>query len=481
MTTDAPFLTGHATADLESSLIGAVLIMGDRGRAIGADFLAGLRLEPDDFMGMKHRATFEAIRRLEKAGHSVDVLSIQTDLDGAGMLDAVGGPAFLGDCALVGARQSDTAYEYAAEIRDRAQGRRIAVKLDDVLTLHRSGEKSGAMLMSEIMHKLSEVATGTATEEAAKPVGEIMSKRMATIERLAQQRADGTGAAMTGIPTGVAGLDKMIGGYQRGIVTIVAGRPGHGKSSVAVAGCDAATSAGYGAQLFAMEDSEDALGDRFLSRWGSVPAHILRSGELGRAESARLVSAIAKGKSRPNLLIDNRNGLTAEEVIRSMRRHRRENNTQIVWVDYITLLRGAERRAGRREINEEQEIAGNMQALAEAARLDEVAIIVLAQLNRENEKRADRRPRIADLRGSGRLEEMCRALIGLYRGAATEDATPLRHADWECDCEASLKTCEHTPTASEFQEIAQLLVLKNNGGPTGRVWCRWHGPTMTIW
>jgi replicative DNA helicase len=146
-----------------------------------------------------------------------------------------------------------------------------------------------------------------------------------------------------------------------------------------------------------------------------------------------------------------------------------------VIVDYVQLVRRNPR------LDENAALDEIMTAFAAAAKEDDGAIawLVLSQLNRKVEERADKRPLLSDLRGSGALEERAKVAVGLYRGAYYH-AEPQKEIDYDCTCvgRTPASACQHRPTDEEFERQLQLLLLKNNNGRCGRVFATWCGPTM---
>ena len=150
-----------------------------------------------------------------------------------------------------------------------------------------------------------------------------------------------------------------------------------------------------------------------------------------------------------NWRVDSRSGLTAEEIVRSVRRHKRKNGTKLVIVDYIQLI--AWPKYARTPHDALTQI---ITVLANAAKADGISYVVMSQLNRGVEQRDDKRPLLSDLRESGSLEERSKCVLALYRP---------NYYDPNAD-----------PT------LAQILVLKNSNGQTGTVDATWDGPTMKL-
>jgi replicative DNA helicase len=127
---------------------------------------------------------------------------------------------------------------------------------------------------------------------------------------------------------------------------------------------------------------------------------------------ANINDAMRKLGRRKGWLVDGRSGVTADEIVRSVRRRKRENNTRIVIVDYIQLVKRPARMSPHEALSE------IITTLADAAKQDGIAYVVMSQLNRELEKREDKRPQMSDLRESGSLEERAKCIVGVYRGSA---------------------------------------------------------------
>jgi replicative DNA helicase len=219
-----------------------------------------------------------------------------------------------------------------------------------------------------------------------------------------------------------------------------------------------------------------------MARVSKVPSQQIRNCALNRGEMGALQDAMRNLARRKGWLFDGRSGITAEEVVRSVRRRKKDNQTKVVIVDYIQLLKKPTFRMSTHEA-----LGESITTLADAAKADGIAYVVMSQLNRDLEKREDRRPQLSDLRESGSLEERSKCVVGVYRGAAYK-LPPKRHVDFECNCtDEHLRAlakkgeqCSHVPSDDAFQAQVQLHVLKNSNGPTGCIDATWHGPTTRI-
>jgi replicative DNA helicase len=443
-----------ALFELESSVIGAIFVRPDN--------LALLpEIEAQHFAHFKPRITFEAIRNLEHRGLPIDVTTVGDELGRVGQLEAVGWD-FLGNCTL-SVPTAENAVEYARRVRDHALRRRLLETLAEVLSHGRNGEHTGAELLTMALAGLS-VLDAEQPEQAA-TIGEIVKRRIAQLEEIARERALGI-TTLSGMPSGIAELDSKLGGWQPGIMSIVAARPSMGKSSLGLATADACTAKGFGVHLFSLEDTESAYADRVMSRTSQVPAESIRNSTLARGQLDSLQRAVGDITRRTGWIVDGRSGVSAQEIVRSVRRHRRSNATRVVIVDYVQLVAKPNPRMTMHEAL--TEIATTF---SDAAKQDGIAYVVMSQLNREIEKREDKRPQLSDLRESGALEERAKCVVGIYRGAAY-GGKPKRGIDYPRD--------GSEPSEDEFERMVQLLVLKNNNGRTGTIRASWHGPTTRM-
>lgn len=439
--------------ELERSVLGAILLRPENLAVLPS-------LEPGHFLSPRAKVVFGVVRNLEAKGLPIDVTTVGDELVRDGTLEAVGWD-YLGTCTL-SVPTIENAVEYARRVRDAALRRDVMVALGDVLAQANAGSEGGGELLTAALQKLTALDTGQSS--TASTIGEIISRRLLQLEEIQKARINGT-LTMTGYPTGVERLDEKLGGWQPGIMTIVAARPAMGKSSLGLATADACTAAGHGVHLFSLEDTEDSYADRVLSRSSKVPAENLRNCNLNRGQLADVL-AVTKGiKARKHWLVDGRSGITADEIVREVRRRKRDIGTKVVIVDYIQLVKQSRKASTHEALTE---IATTF---SDAAKQDKLAYVVMSQLNRDIEKREDRRPQMSDLRESGSLEERAKCIVGLYRGSYYYDK-PKKGTDYSEN--------ESPPSVEKFQRTIQLCVLKNNNGRIGRVFADWNAPLTRI-
>ena len=426
----------HVLDDLEKSLIGAAFLDGG--------VMALVRTQPEEFASIPGSHIWRACRALEALNRPIDVVTVECELASAGAWNET----MFGYIADAATRvpTTDNAIEYSQRIRDAALARDVRNALAAVLERGKRDQMSGAELLTLALESLAPLEDSQGDTSCT--IGELVRKRCTELETIATERLNG-GRATVGCPTGIAKLDEYTGGYQPGIVSILAGRPGMAKSAAGIGAGTATCAAGLGVHTFSMEDTEESFADRNMARDSGVSANTIRSTVYSNSQFLQIKGAMMRMAKMGNWRVDSRSGLTAEEIVRSVRRHKRKNGTKLVIVDYIQLI--AWPKYARTPHDALTQI---ITVLANAAKADGISYVVMSQLNRGVEQRDDKRPLLSDLRESGSLEERSKCVLALYRP---------NYYDPNAD-----------PT------LAQILVLKNSNGQTGTVDATWDGPTMKL-
>lgn len=355
---------------------------------------------------------------------------------------------------------------HADVVRKHATTRKVLRAAAHITELHKRGEAEGDELLDAAMEAIAAINVGTPSE--AVTVGQLVKERFAEFDRMLQARQDGD-EPITGVPTGLPSLDRQLAGIQPGIITIVAGRPGMGKSALALQIADHASARGHGVHVFSLEDSDAAYADRSLATGARVPTTRIRTAQLQRGDMLGLMRRAADLGRRKRWRYQKGSSMSAEAVVREVRRIRKENDTRLVIVDYVQLLDKP-----RRYQSENYALDHIMKVLAAAAKADDLAYLVLCQLNRDCEKREDKRPRASDLRDSGSLEQISKCVLGLYRGSVYG---PPHHGIDYNDSDPD----DPCPRDDEWERRLEILILKQNHGPLGTVVCGWDGPCTRIY
>ena len=251
----------------------------------------------------------------------------------------------------------------------------------------------------EIMSRLYS-ANDNAVSSRAVPIKTVMVESLKRIQRAGEPRAI--------IPTGYHDLDEAIAGLERDELMIVAGRPGMGKTSMALdMGLNAAKS-GFHVLIVSVETSREKLGMRLLARETKINSRKFRIGKLDDQDFPRLVAASGELSNLPIHVLDRETGWP--NIKREIRRRKRDG-LDLVIIDYLTLLDLPTGKNERRDLavgrvaNEAKQIAISLN----------LAFILLSQLNRKSEDRSDPEPIISDLRDSGDIEQAADLIVFPFR------------------------------------------------------------------
>lgn len=267
--------------------------------------------------------------------------------------------------------------------------------------------------------------------------------------------------------TGLIDLDGMLGGWPRGQLSIVAGRPGMGKSAFGLSSAIRTAKSGHAVAMFSLEMQQVQIGARALTDIAYThEAPLNYSDVLARRvddSMRRRLDAAADELAALPVQIDEQRGLTISEIV--VRSHKMAEKAtskghplEVVMVDHIGLVRASSRYAGNRV----REIAEITDGLATLAKDLDVAVVGLCQLNRAVEGRENKRPSLADLRDSGAIEEDASAVVFAFRPAYYLETQRFDDPATESDRRAELSRVKHK---------LELIVAKNRNGLIGTVDC----------
>jgi replicative DNA helicase len=265
--------------------------------------------------------------------------------------------------------------------------------------------------------------------------------------------------------TGLDDLDKRVGGWPLGQLTVLAGRPGAGKSAVATSAMLRTAKAGNSALFFSLEMVKEQLGARMLTDLAydhMLP--IVYEDVLNRCvepRARRRLDAAAEALAKLPVHIEEQRGLTMADVAARSRKIaaallREGKQLRVIFIDHMMLMRSSDRYAGNR-VREVGEIS---EGLTELAQELDVAVVALCQLNRQVETRDNKRPTLSDLRDSGEVEQNASLVIFLYRSAYYLEQTRYDEPDLEKKRQEML---EKTRNKLEF------IIAKNRNVRTGVV------------
>lgn len=433
-------------AQLEAAVLGAALLEAPALRK-------ALELLPDEqvFYVQEHRLTWTAVRAVFLSGQQVDMLTVMNQLRADGNLTGAGGPQTL--LRVTNKVTSGANVESHARLLTEFYGRRLTIQAARQLLAQADDPQVDLFeLYADAHNTLSRLTRSISTKRAATAA----SLYDETIEQIARAC---TTAGLTGVPTGWPSLDQLTGGWQPGNLIIVAGRPGMGKTTAALALARQASIVGqkpgagraYRTLFVTLEMPARELMMKLIATEVNLTTHQLAHGKLtGGAAEAYDIGASAHQVKTDQLLIDDSGSLTVGQLrARAAELKAQPGGLDMLIIDYLQLVK-----ADTKGYSREEQVAEVSRSLKALAKELEIPVIALAQLNREVEKRHDKRPIIADLRESGQLEQDADMIIFAWRGEYYG---------------IDFYETDDSGSAASTANTILLDFAKNRNGPTGEI------------
>lgn len=353
----------------------------------------------DAFAGQAERAVADAVWACRRAGDDIDYVTLGREISRAGTSSVVGSlVSELADAVVV------EPVRHARRVRDLAAARRTWELLGDMTTEVTRAEDDPLSWIDDVARRVS-AAADVRRDLELQHVGELVPGHVAELKR----RAEGT---TRGLPTGIDALDAMTGGLHVGEYVVIAARPSCGKSALALQ-LATAVSSNARVALFSSEMTAAGVMDRLVSERGRVGLSRVRDGRLTELEMHGVLGAYGQLQSS-HIWLSDRRGWRVNEIVAQVRQWKRQHaqgHNAVVLIDYLQLVRASQRHGTR-----EQEVAEVSWALSTLAGEEKIALVVLAQLSREAEKRgADVPPQLSDLRESGSIEQDADGVWFLHR------------------------------------------------------------------
>lgn len=397
-------------------------------------------LKPDHFYSDAHQRLFSGIVRLhEKGVRGIDVLVLAEELLRTNEFETVGGSEYLEEL-LASVPHAAHARYYADIVRDKAIQRNLAYACNEILTDCFSGESETQDILSSAEQRIFAILEDQADIEHTE-IRDILVEAFDRIDaRLAKE------GSISGLTTGFIDLDKLLNGFHTTEMIILAARPSMGKTALVCNIAEGAASTGVPVILFSLEQSKLEVAERLLCIRSRVNGHRLRAGDLDETERDRLMVASQELSELP-IFIDDYPGRTMAQIGAICRRIKRRRGLGLIIVDYLQLVEPEDKSAPR-----EQQIALISRKMKFLSKELQCPTVALAQLNRGVELREDKRPRLADLRESGSIEQDADVVMFLHRPAAYDPEDRVGEAD--------------------------IIIAKNRSGPTGAVTLAWIAESM---
>lgn len=433
-------MTGSAfptpcSIEAEKSLLGALITypVGYTYKDIVSGIVA------DDFSLHAHKLIYQAINDLRRKGSSSDLIVLTEQLKSANHLDDIGGAGYL-NLLSAAAAPVQSIPSHSAIVRRKAVLRKLITACGSIAEECLHSDLPMEDLLSKAAQAISGVKLRLQEELQLEPVSKALAACLNSIQRKY------TGDPWASWKTGFHCLDEMTSGFHPGELVIAAGRPAMGKTCFALSvACLSPSSSEHPVALFSLGIGRRQMGHRLISMLGGIDSGVLRSGML-EDEDWQAVTRTMRGSANRKLFIDYTQELDPDTLLHRASKLKQKHGIGLVIVDYLQLMRSSGNAASRSE-----EIAEITRSLKLIARKLDAPVLALSQLSRRVESRRDKHPHLADLSGSGVIEEVADQVLLLYRDEYYHRDNPA------------------------LTESAEIIVAKNPNGPTGSLRLRFSG------
>jgi len=430
MELDSMFLkkTPPYSPEAERTVLGGILVNNENLNVVLSI------ISPEDFYKEANRKILEKLLALVDKGVPIDLLSLSEELQKAGFLEEVGGASYLSSL-LDGVPKSLNIEYHAQIIKEKALLRRLILSSAKIISSSYDQKEDADQLLNEAQAAIIEVAEQR-VRPGFIPISALTDPTLEMIKALHDRKE-----TVTGVPTGFRDLDGLTSGFHTSEYVVIAARPSMGKTALGLnISYYVGVKTDYSVGFFSLEMAKEQIVIRLLCADAQLDIKKVRTGFIGEREYEKLKLS-AEVLSRANIFLDESASLTVMEMKAKARRLKMEHNLNLMFVDYMQLMR-----AGRRLENRTQEMSYISRSLKELSKELQIPVVGISQLSRAPEKgRREPIPMLSDLRESGAIEQDADVVIFIYRPEL------------------------YRPQDESLRGIAEINVAKQRNGPTGRI------------
>lgn len=418
--------------EAEQSVIGAMII--DKS-AIAQVFE---KLNEDDFYRDGHKVIYKAIREMYAKDMAVDLVTILEYLKTTDMLDKAGGVTYISELSSSVPTTANLS-SYIKIVEEKSTLRKLIKASTSIIEESYNSGGDVEKVIDLAQKKVFDIAEKKDSKEY-EALSDVLERGFLEIERLFNNRG-----AITGVGSGIKGLDAKTSGFQKGDMVLIAARPSMGKTTFSLNIAEnAALKEGKSVVIFSLEMSKEQLAYKLLCSQANVDMLKLRTGNLEDDDWERIARATGP-LANAKIYIDDTAGISVMDMRSKCRKIKMEHGIDMILIDYLQLMSGSAGSDNRQQ--EVSEISRSIKALAKEM---ECPVIALSQLSRAPEQRADHRPMLSDLRESGSIEQDADVVMFLYRD-------------------------EYYNKETEEKGIGECIIAKQRNGPVGTVKMAWIG------
>ncbi len=408
--------------EAEQSLLGALLIDQDAIVQV-AEFL-----KPEHFYRFEqHGHIYSVIVELFESREPVDLVTVTEKLKQKGVLDRVGGSAYLTELVNMVPTAAHV-LSYARIIQEHSLRRSLISNSTRFIELAYDEGKE----VENVVEECEQAIFSISQSHVKRDFIQLKDALAESFDRLDEIQKNA--GKLRGVPTGFKDLDSKLAGLQDSNLIIFAARPGQGKTSFVLnVAQHVAVNSNLPVGIFSLEMSQEELVDRIIVGQADIDSWKLKTGKLDEKDYERLSHAYGQ-LDEAQLFIDDTPGASISEIRTKARRLQAEHGLRLIIVDYLQLIH-----ISSFADNRVQQVSEISQALKNLARELKVPVLAVSQLSRAVEARGSRKPQLADLRESGAIEQDADVVMFIYR----EDPENL--------------------------EQVKLEIAKHRNGPTGEI------------
>jgi replicative DNA helicase len=396
-------------------------------------------LKPEDFYDLKHQVIYKNLRDMYEKSVSIDIITLSENLGQS--LKEVGGISYLS--SMVNSIVTTTNIrQYAEIVKEKSNLRKLLKVFNSSLSTLQKGEDTSEDLIKKAQNELLDI-NGSNKKDTGN-MTEIMTKFMDTLQTRYENGGD-----IQGIKSGYKAIDTMLGGLAREDLIILAARPSMGKTSMALnILLNTVFKAKAKAAFFNLEMGTIQVMDRAISIYTGIPMKNIKSACFTEEQWLK-VSKVATDFARSSIKLYDKI-FTLSAIKAECKSLSIKQELDIVIIDYLQLIDSEQKRENRN-----QDISSITRSLKLMAKELDITIIILSQLSRAPETRADHRPMLSDLRESGSIEQDADVVLFLYRD-------------------------EYYNADTESKDIIECIVAKNRNGEVGTAKLKWQAEVQRI-
>lgn len=400
-------------------------------------------IQPKHFYVNANGIVFQRMLELRNNNEPVDLVTVSNTLQKRGELDAIGGPYYLAELSTAFSSQESIAFS-AKKILENW------IRRDLILLTYSINEQcyNATIETDELLEKAQtefyDIAAMT-DRKTFESVKTTINDTMIYIEEV--QEKTKSGVKVFGVPSGYDELDAITGGFQKSELIIIAGRPSHGKTALALNFArNASIEHDKNVGVFSIEMSKRELALRLISLESSFDMAKLKTGKVTDQEFLEVTTGATKILRSPSTIyIDDSSPLSLLELRSKARRMKLQHNIDMIIIDYLQLMELVKGKT--MGMDRHLEIAYLTRGLKQLAKELDIPVIALSQLSRKVEERQDKRPQLSDLRESGAIEQDADVILFIHRP------------------EVYMK--KDDPKISEYAGLAEVITAKQRNGPIG--------------